>query len=90
MAGEEETSDTAVSDLSPEARRRRAIGLKSRLQKQILKKAGPGTRAFTVLKRMWAGVWKDGSIHAGNLAYMSLLSLFPFFIAAAAIVSVIG
>ena len=90
MAGEEETSDTPVSDLSPEARRRRAIGLKSRLQRQILKKAGPGTRFFTVLKRMWAGVWKDGSIHAGNFAYMSLLSLFPFFIAAAAIVSVIG
>ncbi len=55
-----------------------------------MRKAGPGTRVFEVVKRIWAGVYHDGFIHAGNFAYMALLSLFPFFIAAAAIVSVIG
>lgn len=90
MAGEDEAGTHSVKDLSPEARRNRAISLQRRLQKQILKKAGPGTRAFNVLKRVWAGVWNDGFIHAGNFAYMALLSLFPFFIAAAAIFSAIG
>lgn len=37
-----------------------------------------------------SGTWDDGFIHAGNLAYMSLLSLFPFFIALAAILSALG
>lgn len=90
MAGEDDITPHGIPDLSPEARRKRAISLQSRLQKQILKQAGPGTRVFTVLKRVWAGVWNDGFIHAGNFAYMALLSLFPFFIAAAAIFSVIG
>ncbi len=90
MAGDDDAQSLCARDLSPESRRQHAISLQSKLQKQILKNAGPGTRAFIVLKRVWAGVWNDGFIHAGNFAYMSLLSLFPFFIAAAAIFSVIG
>ena len=87
---EDETRTAGVAELSPEARRKRAISLQGKLQHEFLKKAGPGTRAFTILKRIWTGVYHDGFIHAGNFAYMSLLSLFPFFIAAAAIVSLIG
>ena len=36
------------------------------------------------------GVYSDGFIHAGNLAYLSLMTLFPFFIVAAAVASVFG
>lgn len=43
-----------------------------------------------VVVRVVNGAWKDGFIHAGNLAYMTLLALFPFFIAVAAIFSAIG
>jgi membrane protein len=40
--------------------------------------------------RVVNGTWDDGFIHAGNLAYMTLLALFPFFIALAAIFSALG
>jgi membrane protein len=33
-----------------------------------------------VAKRIAIGVYSDGFIHAGNLAYLALISLFPFFI----------
>lgn len=36
------------------------------------------------------GAWSDGSIHAGNLAYLSMLAIFPFFILGAAVFSAIG
>ncbi len=51
---------------------------------------GPGTRFFEVVKRTLVGAWNDGSIHAGNLAYMAMFSLFPFFILGAALFSAIG
>jgi membrane protein len=35
-------------------------------------------------------VYNDGFIHAGNLAYLSLLALFPFFILAAAVAQLLG
>jgi membrane protein len=35
-------------------------------------------------------VYNDGFIHAGNLAYLSLLSMFPFFILAAAVAQLLG
>jgi len=38
------------------------------------------TRLFNVVKRIAIGVYSDGFIHAGNLAYLALISLFPFFI----------
>ncbi|WP_235901203.1 YihY/virulence factor BrkB family protein [Pontixanthobacter aquaemixtae] len=53
-------------------------------------RVGPGTRAFEVIKRTASGAWNDGFIHAGNLAYMAMLALFPFFILGAAIFSAIG
>ncbi len=33
-----------------------------------------------MVKRIAVGVYSDGFIHAGNLAYLALISLFPFFI----------
>jgi membrane protein len=43
-----------------------------------------------VTKRVFIGVFNDGSIHAGNLAYMMVIAIFPFFIASAALFSLIG
>lgn len=73
-----------LDDLSPEGRRRAAV------QRQIDRIAAPGSRVLAVLQRVWTGTWQDGFIHAGNLAYMSLLALFPFFIVVAAIFSAVG
>ncbi len=80
----------AVPDLSPEARRKDALRWRSGLQERIELHAGPGSRFATVLKRVWTGAYNDGFIHAGNLAYMAILALFPFFITVAAIFSAIG
>ncbi len=51
---------------------------------------GPGNRVYEVLKRVIVGVYSDGFIHAGNLAYLALLTLFPFFIILAAIAQIFG
>lgn len=79
-----------MPDFSPEARRREALRWHDDLSSRIKAKAGPGTRIFVVAKRALTGAWQDGFIHAGNLAYMTLLALFPFFIAVAAIFAAIG
>ncbi|MBD2843260.1 YihY/virulence factor BrkB family protein [Erythrobacter rubeus] len=50
----------------------------------------PGTRAFEVIKRTAHGTYNDGFIHAGNLAYLSMLAIFPFFIISGAIFQLIG
>ncbi len=51
---------------------------------------GPGTRIFVVVRRTLAGTFNDGFIHAGNLAYLSMLSIFPFFILAGALFQLVG
>lgn len=92
-----------IRSLSPEARRLRALsqpvhftashaaetpaagglaGLASRI--------GPGTRPFEVVRRTVVGTWQDGFIHAGNLAYLSMLAIFPFFIIGAALFELVG
>jgi membrane protein len=43
-----------------------------------------------VLRRVAVGTYEDGFIHAGNLAYLAMLAIFPFFITAAAIFTAIG
>lgn len=77
-------------DLSPEARRREALRWRAGLRKSFDRHLGPGTRLLTVLKRVWTGAYYDGFIHAGNLAYMAILALFPFFITMAAIFTALG
>ncbi|MFM2302560.1 MAG: hypothetical protein RLZZ84_2296, partial [Pseudomonadota bacterium] len=78
-----------MPDLSPEARRREALRWRAGLA-EAREKLGPGSRAWVVVKRVWTGVFNDGSIHAGNLAYMIVIALFPFFITGAALFSAIG
>src|SRR5215212_5540282 len=53
-------------------------------------KMKPGQYPFEVLKRVAVGVYNDGFIHAGNLAYLALMSLFPFVIVAAAVARILG
>lgn len=71
-----------ISPQSPEARRR---GLGERLGD-----LGLSERALVILKRVGIGTYTDGFTHAGNLAYLSLVTLFPFFIVTAAIARVLG
>lgn len=46
--------------------------------------------AIRPLGRAAVGTFNDGFIHAGNLAYLSLITLFPFFIAATFIAGALG
>jgi membrane protein len=78
-----------VSPQSPEARRKRLAKTRARLGKSF-EKVKPGTRAFEVMKRVAVGVYSDGFIHAGNLAYLALLTVFPFVIVAAAVARIFG
>ena len=75
-----------VLSLSPEARRREAKRLRGRIGERV----GPGTKAFRVAQRTLVGTYNDGFIHAGNLAYLAMLAIFPFFILGAAIFSLFG
>ena len=72
-----------VSPQSPEERSRKPW-------ERPLEKLGPGSRFFTIVKRVVVGVYSDGFIHAGNLAYLALLTLFPFFIIVAALAQFFG
>jgi membrane protein len=86
-------ASTDPRDLSPEARKRRAQKAqraRSDIQGRIDRHLAPGSRTLTTLKRVWTGSYNDGFIHAGNLAYMAILALFPFFITVAAILAALG
>ena len=43
-----------------------------------------------MIRRVAVGTFNDGFIHAGNLAYLSMLAIFPFFILGAALFDLIG
>ncbi|HSJ77369.1 MAG TPA: YihY/virulence factor BrkB family protein [Erythrobacter sp.] len=43
-----------------------------------------------VARRVAVGTFNEGFIHAGNLAYLSMLAIFPFFILGAALFDLIG
>ncbi|HYG48479.1 MAG TPA: YihY/virulence factor BrkB family protein [Allosphingosinicella sp.] len=78
-----------ISPESPEARRKRLARTRARLG-NMRAKMKPGQYPFEVVKRVAVGVYNDGFIHAGNLAYLALMSLFPFVIVAAAIARLFG
>jgi len=57
---------------------------------EVEEKLKPRLTAWEVIKRVAIGAYNDGFIHAGNLAYLSILALFPFFILAAAVAHLLG
>jgi len=83
-----------VRSHSPEARKQRArrgeqtreSGFRARLRRLL----GPGTRVFEVGGRVLTGTYNEGFIHAGNLAYLAMVAIFPFFILGAALFELIG
>jgi len=79
---------------SPEERRKQLADIHARYGKRIADQVATRNhwtaRAWEVTKRIAVGVYNDGFIHAGNLAYISLLALFPFFILAAAVANLVG
>lgn len=79
-----------ISPQSPEARRKRHATALAAFGPEVERKLHPRENALVIVKRVLNGVWSDGFIHAGNLAYLSLLALFPFLILAAAIAQLIG
>lgn len=78
-----------ISPESPEARRKRFARARAMLGKEV-KRVRAGTYPFEVAKRVLIGVYTDGFIHAGNLAYLALLTIFPFVIVAAAVARLFG
>ena len=79
--------DEMADTVSPEAPERRAHNGR---WDRSLRHLRPGARAYEVIRRTVIGVWADGFIHAGNLAYLALISLFPFFIVTAAFAHLLG
>ena len=75
---------------SPEERRKRLARLRARFGKAAIERAKREIRPLIVFKRVGIGLYDDGFIHAGNLAYLSLLALFPFMILAAAVARLFG
>src|ERR1051326_9487271 len=78
------------SPQSPEARRKRLASMRAAFGTQVEEKLKPQVTAWEVVKLVPVGVYNDGFIHAGNLAYLSIVALFPFFIVAAAVAHLLG
>ncbi len=79
-----------LSPQSPEARRKRLASMRAAFGTEVEQKLKPHVTVWEVIKRVAIGVYNDGFIHAGNLAYLAILALFPFFILAAAIAHLLG
>ncbi|MCA1657539.1 MAG: YihY/virulence factor BrkB family protein, partial [Actinobacteria bacterium] len=77
-----------ISPESPEARRKRLASAKAHFG--TIREKSRRSRTWEVIKRVAVGVYSDGFIHAGNLAYLALLSIFPFVIVAAAVTRLFG
>lgn len=75
---------------SPEERRKALARARARWGREIADRTTGVGRLWEVLKRVAVGVYDDGFMHAGNLAYLSLVALFPFLILAAAIARLVG
>jgi len=78
-----------VSPHSPEARLKQAA-LEQAHGRGHRRRQERRAKAWVVLKRVAYGVYTDGFIHAGNLAYLAILSIFPFIIIAAAVAQLVG
>ena len=80
---------TDATALTPEARAT-APGRARTILSREYARVKPGSAFWEVVKRASAGVYDNGFIYAGNLAYLALMTLFPFFIVAAAVLSLLG
>src|SRR5436305_8592067 len=78
------------SPLSPEERRKRLATMRAAFGTEVEEKLKPRLTPWEVVKRIAIGAYNDGFIHAGNLAYLSIVALFPFFIVAAPIAHLLG
>src|SRR3546814_17401425 len=65
---------------SPEASRKRLRQAGAHLSRE-LKRPRPVPHTLAITKRVAVGAYTDGFLHAGNLAYLSLVTIFPFFFA---------
>jgi membrane protein len=80
-----------VRDISPESPEERRLHPHEYPRKPgVLGRIGPGSRPFEISRRVFLGVYNEGFIHAGNLAYFTLLAIFPFFIVGAAFATALG
>lgn len=77
--------EDGISPESPEARRRGLGHHLSRLGDLPVSK-----RFLEVVRRVAIGTYTDGFTYAGNFAYLALVTLFPFFIVAAAVTRLVG
>jgi membrane protein len=75
-----------IQSLTPEDRRREARALRTSRAVATHKYY----RSFEVARRVAAGTFNDGFLYAGNLAYLAMLAIFPFFITGAAIFAAVG
>jgi membrane protein len=78
------------SPLSPEERRKQLASMSAAFGRDVAVKLQHRIDPWEVIKRIAVGVYNNGFIHAGNLAYLALLALFPFFIVAAALANLLG
>ena len=76
--------------LSPEDRRKRLAAETAAYGPDVAEQIRIPPTPWEVVKRVSIGVYNDGFIHAGNLAFLSILALFPFFILATAIAQLLG
>ena len=60
------------SPLSPEERRKRLATMRAAFGTEVEEKLKPRLTAWEVVKRVAIGVYNDGFIHAGNLAYLAI------------------
>src|SRR3954454_20818325 len=79
-----------VSPQSPESRRKRLASMRAAFGAEGEEQLKPPLALGEVVKRVAVGVYNDGFIHAGNLAYLAIVALFPFFIVAAAAAHLLG
>lgn len=81
---------TGQSPQSPEARRRRQAQLHAQFGIEAPAPSNPVRHPIEIVKRVAIGVYNDGFLHAGNLAFIALLAIFPFIILATAVATLFG
>jgi membrane protein len=77
-----------ISPESPEERRKHPHPFKP--VKGWRHYIGSQSVGYAIARRVAVGVFNEGFIHAGNLAYLTLLTLFPFFLVVAAVTQIFG